>query len=109
MKGRGLIDVGFIASRYSWIHRTSMETRKSVRLERALSCDNCRRHFVVATVRHLSHSYSDHYLVLLGLKGMEIGRLGDRTFRSQAGWLLHEEFAKWMGKNGNGRRTPYDC
>lgn len=92
--GRGLINVGFIGSKYTWSHEVSMETRKSAILDKALCCIEWRRMFIMATIRHLSHSHTDQRPVFLDQKGVRLGRLGVRLFRFQAAWLLHAEYAK---------------
>lgn len=60
----GLIDLGFIGSRYTWSHGLSVETKKTTRSDRAVCCNQWRRRFPGALVRHLSHAYSDHCPVL---------------------------------------------
>lgn len=49
-----------------------------------------------ASVRHLNHSHSDHYLVLLNLNEKMEERLGDRPFKFQAAWLLHKQYYRWI-------------
>lgn len=67
MDGRGLLDLGYIGSRYTKNYGTKVETRRAARLDRALCCDIWRRMFPDATVRHLSHSHSAHCPILLEL------------------------------------------
>lgn len=87
---RGLLDIGFIGNRYTWIRGISLETRRTARLDRALCFHAWRRMFSSTTVRHLSHTHLDHCPFLLVLNRMRMRHLGWRLFRIQAVWLLHE-------------------
>lgn len=55
----GLIDMGYVKSQYTWRHGGNVETRKAAKLDRTLCCDDWRRLFPSAKVRHLSHRHSD--------------------------------------------------
>lgn len=70
--------------------------KRSARLDRTLCNDECRRLYPSAAVNHLTYSHSDHSLILLRLDGTKSGRLGERSFKFQATWMLHAEFFKWM-------------
>lgn len=98
VRGRGMVDLGFVGNRYTWCHGSNMETRRTVRLDWALNCYGWRRLFAKATVRHLCHVHSDHCLILLELGGVRKKRLEDRPFHFQAAWLLHPGFYSWMEK-----------
>lgn len=39
-----------------------------------------------------SHTYSDHYPLLLQLEGQAISKLGERSFRFQEAWFLEKRF-----------------
>lgn len=65
-----LIDMGFIGAKYTWSHGNSPEVRKMARPDRALCCADWRRMYPMATVRHLSHSHSDHCPMLVELSGV---------------------------------------
>lgn len=75
--GNGLVDLGFIGSKFTWSYGTSVETRRTARLDRALCCNEWRRLFPEAIVRHLNHAYFDHCPVLLDLNGQDGGRMGE--------------------------------
>lgn len=68
--GNGLIDLGFIETRFTWPHRVSVEIRRAARLDRALCCAELRRLFPGDTIRHLNNTYFDHCPVLLDLNGV---------------------------------------
>lgn len=93
-----LIDLRYVGIRFTWSHGISIEMRRAARLDRALCCDEWRRLFPDASVRQLSHAYSDHCPIMLDLNGPDGERLGERTFRFLAAWLSHEEFLSWMEK-----------
>lgn len=92
----GLIDLGYVGSQYTWKHGTSSETRRATRLDRAISCDEWRRLFPSATIRHLTHAHSDHCPVLVELLRRESIELGERPFKFQAAWMLHADFHNMM-------------
>lgn len=96
MEDRSLIDVGFIGSKFSRRHGVSLKTRKAARLDQALCCEEWRRLFPAAVVRHLSHSLSDHFSILLDLSRVQRTVLGVRPFKFQAAWTLHSKFPSWM-------------
>lgn len=93
-----LVNLGYVGSCYTWSHGTSVEIRRTTRLDRALCCDEWRRQFPRAMVRHLSHAYSDHCLIMLDLNGACGERMGERPFRFLAAWMSHEKLFSWMAK-----------
>lgn len=92
----GLIDRGLTSSCYTWSHGSSVEMRRAARLDRIICTNEWRRRFPGASVRHLSHAYSDHCLVLLDLNRVSGCRMGERPFRFLASWMSHEKFLQWM-------------
>lgn len=67
-------------------------------MDRAICCDAWKRSFPGASVRHLSHTYSDHYPILLDINGVGGDKLGERPFMFIVSWLLREKFFEWMEK-----------
>lgn len=62
------------------VTRNDCRDRRAARLDRALCCDEWRRLFSGAIVRHLNHAYSDHCPILLDLNGQGGGKMGERPF-----------------------------
>lgn len=93
---KGLLDIGFSGNPFTWSHGVSLEMRRATRLDMVSCCDEWRRMFPSSSVRYLSHSYSDHCLFLLNLNRKKSERLGERLFKFQASWLLHNQFFRWM-------------
>lgn len=98
MERRRLIDLGFISSKFTCNHGVQRDTRKSAWLDRALCNDVWRRLCPSTVVFHLFHAHSGHSPILLKLDGKKSRRLGDRSFKFQAAWMLHSEFFKWTEK-----------
>lgn len=96
VKHKGLIDLGFIGQPFTWMHGSSVETRKAARLDRGMCDSEWRRLFPSATIRHLAHGYSDHCPLLLQLRTVKDASLGSRPFRFEAVWLLHRDFHGWL-------------
>lgn len=96
VRRNSLIDLGYIGNQYTWRHGVSVETWKAARLNRALRCDDWRRLFPSAIVRHLSHAHFDHCWLLLEMDGVNATHLGERPFRFQVAWLMHADFFKLM-------------
>lgn len=96
VRGRGLIDMGFVGSQFTWKHGNTVESRRAARLDRALCCDEWRCSFPAALVRHLTHAHSDHCPILVELDGEKPDRLGERQFKFQAAWLLHADFMSML-------------
>lgn len=89
---QGLIDLGFTRQKFTWNHGGSLSTRHLGSLDRGFCDDRWRRSFPKATVKHLSHSYSDHCPLFLTLDTGKEGCFGERPFRFQAMRLLHKDF-----------------
>lgn len=96
---RALIDLGFIGPPFTWSHGKTVETRRAARLDRGLCDDGWRHLFPNACVKHLPHVWSDHCPILLHLGGTPSTGLGERPFKFQAAWLLHNNFDEWMREN----------
>lgn len=87
---RGLIHLGYKGWRFTWNNGVIIETRRSARLDMKMCTNESRRQFHLADVKHIPHSYSDHYPLLIRLHGGQWDRLGLRPFKFQAAWLLHK-------------------
>lgn len=90
--------MGYFGNKYTWRHGSSVETRRAIRLDRALCCDVWRRRFPLASVRHLGHAHSDHCPLLVELGGATTTRLGHRPCKFQAAWLEHVDFFNILEK-----------
>lgn len=84
MEQKELIDLGFIGPKFTWNHNSSLENRKSARLDCGLCDDRWRRLIPIATITHLPHSHSNHCPLLLRLEESKRKRMGDRPFRFHA-------------------------
>lgn len=92
---KGLIDLGFSGPILTWSHGTSLKTRKSARLDRALCNEDWRSLLHSTSVQHLSHDHSDHCPLLLNLKACKGKHLGNRPFRFLSAWMSHGDFFGW--------------
>lgn len=99
---KGLIDLGFSGQKFTWSHGRSVENRRAARLGRGLCDTEWRRRFPMASVKHLTHSYSDHCPILLQLNPGFGEKLGPMPFRFKAMWLTHREFPRWLCAHWNG-------
>lgn len=91
-----LVDLGYEGTEFTWNHGVNKETRRSARLDRALCDTSWRLLFPAASVKHLTHSHSDHCPLLVELEERKGVRFGSRPFRFEAAWILHEEFEIWF-------------
>lgn len=94
-----LIDIGFIGPQYTWNRGNEVETRRSTRLDRVMCDDEWCRTFPEAVLRHLHHSYSEHWPILLQTSEGASNCLGNWPFKFQAAWMEHKEFEKVMNEN----------
>lgn len=96
---RGLIDLGFSGHNFTWSHGRSADNRRVARLDIGLCDTEWTRHFPMASVKHLTHSYSNHCPLLLQLIPDLGERVGPRPFLFQAMWLHHKNFPRWLSEN----------
>lgn len=88
---QGLIDVGYVGSKFNWTRGTQDISFKGARLDRAL-CNfewNCL--FPHVTVTHLPKVKSDHSPILINCDN-SVNAQGSKPFRFQATWLTHPGF-----------------
>lgn len=95
----GLIDLGYTGQKFTSCHGASIDNRRAAHLDKGLCSAEWRRTFQMASIKHLTHSYSDHCPLLLQINPGLGKRLGDRPFRFHAMWLRHKDFIRWMKDN----------
>lgn len=95
----GLIDLRYTGQKFTLHHGGSVDNIKAARLDRGLCDVEWRRSFSMASVKHLTHSYSDHCPMLLQIIPGLGRRLGDMPFRFHAMWLRHSDFILRMKDN----------
>ncbi|XP_075481174.1 uncharacterized protein LOC142521884 [Primulina tabacum] len=93
MFNQGLVDLGYIGSRFTWVRGLSTNTFKGARLDRGVCTIDWRQLFPDDTVIHLPTIQSDHAPLLLNLKGHQTNKCHG-PFRFQAAWLTHKDFNK---------------
>lgn len=98
---RSMIDIGFIGLVCTWNHGREILIRRSARLDRAIGDDNWRRYSSEATLRHLPHSHSDHYPILLQTVRTSSSGMGRRPFWFNAAWMEHKGFSKVVEEHWN--------
>lgn len=98
MMQKGLINLGFSGHKFTWSYGRSMDYKRVARLDRGLCDTEWRQRFPMASVKHLTHSYSDHCPLLLQLNPGLGERLGPRPFRFLAMLLSHKEFSRWFSE-----------
>ena len=69
MFDQGLIDMGFLGSKYTWTRGTHDHTFNGARLDRALCNVEQRNLFSIATFTHFSRIKYDHFPLLIKLHG----------------------------------------
>lgn len=85
-----MIDLGYVGNQFTWRHGLNVETRRAARLDRILCCDDWKRLFLAAVVKHIGYAHSDHCLLQLEVNGVGEAKLGV--------WLMHPDFLKMMEK-----------
>lgn len=80
----GLIDLGFLGQKFTWIKNPSAISPLKLRLDRALCNSEWKSLFAKAYVRHLFWVLSDHTLVLISLHTMHIPDLKLTAFQFEA-------------------------
>lgn len=80
VESKGLIDLGYIGSKYTWNHGVAMETMRSARLDREFYDEKWRSRYSDASIHHLHHSYLDHCPLLLRLESSAAMNYGKRPF-----------------------------
>lgn len=96
VRQQGLVDLEYDGAAFTWSHGTSIQTRRAACLDGAICDVDWRNLFSSAQVRHLAHAYSDHCPILLEMEEGTAKRLGERPFRFEAAWTLHEEFEEYI-------------
>lgn len=96
----GLIDLGFVGSKYTWARGNYAHTRTSRRLDRALSNMEWRISYPEAAVFHQHRVFSDHAPILLRFNNYE-GLPTNRPFRFLAAWFEHPQFREFVKNKWN--------
>lgn len=76
-----------------------MGTCSGARLDRALCNMAWRIQFEEAAIRHIPAVQWNHSPIMMHSDGFVGNGLGERPFRFQAAWLLHEEFQQFLANN----------
>lgn len=88
--------MGWVGSAFTWSDDTSTENRKATHLDKVLCDEVWGRLFSTVRIRHLTHSWFNHCPLLLQMGESNAIGLGDRPFKIQAVWILHEDFFSSM-------------
>ncbi|XVF74117.1 hypothetical protein PTKIN_Ptkin13bG0034500 [Pterospermum kingtungense] len=87
----GLLDMGFVGSRFTWSRGLSSSTLKAARLDRALCNVEWRNRFSNVFVVHAPRVKSDHNPLIIKCYGGETNTRGS-NFKFQAAWFTHKDF-----------------
>ncbi|XP_031119046.1 uncharacterized protein LOC116022462 [Ipomoea triloba] len=94
----GLIDMGFVGTKFTWMRGIDSSTFKGARLDRALSNANWKTRFPQAIVEHLPMINSDHSPLLVSCNPTpEVS--GTRPFRFNLAWSTHEDFMNFVRRS----------
>ncbi|KAJ8427137.1 hypothetical protein Cgig2_021393 [Carnegiea gigantea] len=97
IENNGLIDLGFLGPRFTWVRGNTYDTSKSAKLDRALCNMSWRSRFPEGSVRHLIWCYSDHCSILISTNGFAPLSKNAKRFRFEVAWTSHtqcKEFPK---------------
>ena len=86
-----MIDLGFSGPKFTWSSCHNITSLIMQRIYQALANPDWRILFPNATVTHLTHTHSDHYLILLSFYPSTSYNL-PRPFCFENIWLSHPEF-----------------
>lgn len=89
---QGMIDLGFIGPRFTWVNKREASKFVMKRLDRAICNKEWRILFPEAFVRHLVRRNSDHNPLLISLSSDKIHSSNLKPFRFEAMWLKHNQF-----------------
>jgi hypothetical protein len=110
-----LMDLGFEGPKFTWNNRQDCDTNIKVRLDRAVSNGHFSQVFQNCSVENLITTSSDHYAILVSLKGssrVTTQHSVQQGFRFEAMWLrapdYHDVMEKaWAdGSDGSGLIRP---
>ncbi|KAK2640629.1 hypothetical protein Ddye_028424 [Dipteronia dyeriana] len=96
-----LIDIGFVAKKFTWMTRRGFGEDIWERLDRDLCFMEWRAMFDEGYIRHLPRISSDHCPIVLCLRISHIPRSSLKPFKFEAMWIKHKGF-------GNLVKTGWD-
>jgi hypothetical protein len=95
------MDLGFEGPKFTWNNRQDCDTNIKVRLDRAVSNGHFSQVFQNCSVENLITTSSDHYAILVSLKGssrVTMQHLVQQGFRFEAMWLRAPDYHDVMEK-----------
>ena len=92
----GLIDLGFLGPKFTWVNKRVGSDFVMKRLDRAICNKEWRVLFPEAFVRHLPRRCSDHCPLLISLISDKIPSAELKPFRFEAMWLKHCLFPEFI-------------
>lgn len=96
----GLIDLGFVGTRFTWMRGVNSDSFKGTRLDRALGNIEWKLRFPEARVEHLQMITSDHTPLLLNTNPAP-RESGPKKFRFNLAWATHQGFQPLVRQNWN--------
>lgn len=91
-----LLEVDFTGPRFTWTNGQSGNLLIEKRLDQGWANEDWFSKFCKAHVQHLPRINSDHHPLLLDLSDTGHHRLPKRSFKFQACWMEHRDFATFM-------------
>lgn len=86
-----LKDIEFSSCWFTWERDNLPETNIREQLDRGITNDDWIQLFSNSKVKHLPHSISDHYPLLISLDRSR-GNISEQIFRFEVWWILEEIF-----------------
>ena len=90
----GLMEVGFVGSKFTWLYQRRDSTQIRERLDRALASTDWHSLFPTTKLHHKSSSASDHNPLLLHLFSKKNHQKYKKIFRFESMWLKDERCEK---------------
>ena len=100
IENNGLIDLGFLGPRFTWVRGNTCDTCKSAKLDGALCNTSWRPRFPEGSVQHLIWCYSDHYSVLISPNGFAPVSKNAKPFQFKVAWTAHTQFEEFLKSQG---------
>ncbi|KAK5811740.1 hypothetical protein PVK06_027104 [Gossypium arboreum] len=105
LEGYHLEDIGYSGTCFTWERGRILENIIRERINKSVATNAWIQLFPTYSLRHLPHSFSDHYLLLIETK---VGGMGKRSrmFHFEVWWVLEESYEEeirklWEGSLGS--------